>query len=194
MIGRYLERSKYNAVLMDNVEGGREATNKLIEWGHRKIGIITGPIETHTFYDRLIGYQMALKENNIEVQEDLIAYGEDFRQQNGVQGVTTLLGKNKNVTAIFACDDFIALGALNKLHELGIRVPEDISLIGYTDLPIAVQTMPPLTTMKVDRVALGEMVARLALDIMAGKIVKPVHIKMFAEVIVRESVKNLNNQ
>ena len=133
-----------DAVLLDNVKGGYDATAYLIALGHRRIGIISGPLSTTTGQGRLHGYYKALEEAALPIDPELVQMV-SFKRQSGIQAMEQLLAVRKPPTAIFASNNLHGEAAMFALRQRGIRIPEDISLIMFDDVPWASLTMPPLT-------------------------------------------------
>lgn len=130
-------------VSVDHVKGAYMATEHLIKLGHRRIGCITGPLILDDAKQRLAGYKKALRDNNIEIDESLIFEG-DYSLELGKSGGMYLL--DQDITAIFASNDFSAMGALTSIKERNLSVPQDISLVGYDDIAFAASLEVPLTT------------------------------------------------
>ena len=145
LVDRNLPGAGVDTLLVDNLGGGRQATRYLIELGHRRIGCITGPSTTTPSADRVTGYRRALQEAGIAVDEDLITRG-DFQFAGGYAGVQALLALPKPPTAIFACNDLMAMGAIAAGAASGRQVPTDLSIVGFDDSALAAYTTPALTT------------------------------------------------
>lgn len=132
-------------VLVNNEQGGYDATRYLIGLGHRNIACITGPSDVTPSADRVHGYRRALTEARITIREDYIVPG-DFRFRSGETAMTQLLRLDKLPTAVFACNDVMAIGALRALRNANLRIPDDISIVGFDDIPLASEITPALTT------------------------------------------------
>lgn len=117
-------------VVVDNIEGSYQATQHLVHLGHSEIGFITGPRGVTTGIERIEGYKRALQENGIEIRSELIVEG-DYRQNSGYRLAEKLMRRHKPPTAIFACNDLMAIGVLEWLEQRGMRVPEDVAVVGY---------------------------------------------------------------
>jgi LacI family transcriptional regulator len=131
-----------SSVCCDDQRGGYQATKYLLELGHTSIATIMGPENEECTMDRLEGYRQALLEADIEPEEILIAKG-DWTAKSGSQATQRLLVSGKSFSAIFAQNDRMAMGAIRALREAGMRVPQDISVIGYDDIPLASYFDPP---------------------------------------------------
>lgn len=144
LVDREVSGAIIDSVLVDNKTGGYQATNYLIELGHKRIGCIAGPSLLNPSAARVEGYQKALSKKNL-FHDDLIFMG-DFRAQSGSDAAKQMLDLDNPPTAIFACNDMMAVGALHATDEAGLNVPGDISIVGFDDIPLASFTKPPLTT------------------------------------------------
>ncbi|MFJ1755398.1 LacI family DNA-binding transcriptional regulator [Kitasatospora sp. NPDC088134] len=170
-----------------NWSGGLAATRHLIELGHRRIGIVTGPEDTLCALARLDGYRSALAMAGLPVDPDLIAYG-DFHAEGGLARATGLLELPDRPTAIFAGSDLQALGVLEAARVHGLRVPEDLSVVGYDDLDIAQWTSPALTTVRQPLREMAEQATRLILALRAGDApATPSRIELSTTLVVRSS-------
>jgi len=164
VVGRHPdERVSY--VDVDNVGGARMAVEHLIWLGHTRIATITGPLSMTGGEDRLLGYRQALEAHRLGVEERLIVEA-DYTEESGAIGVQRLLPLTP--TAIFAASDVMAIGALKALREAGIRVPQDMALVGFDDMSIASAIIPALTTVRQPIEHLGSMSADLLLNLLAS--------------------------
>jgi len=145
VVDRDLPGIDVDAVLVDNLSGGYQATEHLLNLGHRRIACITGPSETTPSADRVTGLREALRAAGLPVDESLIVRG-DFQFASGFQGAQALLTRPDPPTAIFACNDLMAVGCIAAAAELGYRVPAELSIVGFDDTTLASYTTPPLTT------------------------------------------------
>jgi LacI family transcriptional regulator len=150
-----------DVVAIDNVGGSTAITRHLLELGHRRIAYITGPDGRTTTTARLAGFRSALAEAGIEPDDDLLVHG-DFSRQAGRVAVERLLAAGHEFTAVLAANDLVAAGAANALRAAGRRVPDDVSLGGYDDLPTAVDVWPNLTTVHVPLEEIGRKAVELA--------------------------------
>lgn len=176
------ENHRVQTVGIDNFEGGYIATRHLIELGHRQILHVAGPATSSEANSRLRGYQRAMGEAGLEAP---VVQG-DWSSETGYRlGVELNLDKNAP-TAIFTANDHLALGLIKALVGRGLSVPEDISLVGFDDLPEAPYFNPPLTTVRQDFTQLGELAIKMLLSDLAGsKPKRPATIK--PQLILRES-------
>ncbi len=132
-------------VAVDNCCGAKQATQHLIDQGRRKIGIITGPLTWWEARERYTGWQAALHQAGLPTSSSLVFEGE-WTAASGEQGMRILLNQEPDIDAVFASSDQIALGALGTAHRLGRRVPQDLAIVGYDNIPESACFWPPLTT------------------------------------------------
>ena len=152
------------SVDVDNYEGGRRAAVHLLECGHRRVATVTGPEGLHATQARLDGFNDALRAAGVSPETVLVEASSEWGAQGGREATARLLDRQVEFTALFAHTDLIALGAMRELQSRGLRVPTDISLIGYDDHPIAAFLNPPLTTLRQPVGELGTHAAKLAFD------------------------------
>jgi LacI family transcriptional regulator len=167
MIDYHLPSVGMDTVVTDNRRGGRTVTEHLLELGHRNIAFVGGsPLDHGNFGERLQGYREALEAAGIAYDEKLVQSGD---MVGGYDSVLEVWDRVEGVTAVVGCNDANALAAMAALKDRGLRVPNDVSVVGYDDIPAARESDPPLTTMKVDRYAMGckaaqRLVAKLKKD------------------------------
>jgi LacI family transcriptional regulator len=146
-----------------NWQGAYEATQYLINLGHRRIGFITGLMGLSSAVERLEGYRAALSDHDIPVRSELIVEG-DFWSDGGYAAAEQLLSLSEVPTAIFASNDLSAFGAMEAIRERGFRIPEDISLVGFDDIPQASIVYPKLTTVRQPLDQMGRVAAKMLLE------------------------------
>lgn len=166
--GRNLHAESAIGFKIDNEYGAFLAVHHLIQLGHRRIAFVTGPDDHADAADRLKGYVRALTEAHIDIDQNLIAAG-NFHEMSGLIAVSHLLEQGQPFTAIFAANDLSAYGVRLGLYRKGIRVPEDISLVGFDDLPGSAYTAPPLTTIRQPIYEMGRLATHALLDLIEGK-------------------------
>lgn len=162
IIDREVESINTDSVLIDNLQGGYDAANHLLDLGHTRIGCIAGPSQVTPSGQRLQGFARALREKSVIVDEEIIVAG-DFRSQSGSEGLIHLMQTREPPTAVFACNDMMAIGAMSAARELGIEVPGRLSLVGFDDIALASLVIPKLTTIAQPKRELGEAGAKLLL-------------------------------
>jgi LacI family transcriptional regulator len=155
--------------------------------GHRRIAVITGPSRNHDARERLRGFRDALRAAGV-AGYDGDEYAGDFSESAGYAGAQQLAGSGQRPSAIFACNDAMAIGALGGLRDAGLRVPDDVAVAGFDDIPIARYVSPPLTTVRVSISRLGECAAeRLFRAIESAEGHTPVQEVLPTELVVRRS-------
>jgi LacI family transcriptional regulator len=169
-----------------NWAGGLAATEHLIELGHRRIGFVSGPPRLLCSRARLDGHRAGLEAAGIPADEALVVPG-DFYHESGFVGANALLDLADPPTAVFASSDQMALGVLEALRQRGLRVPEDISVVGFDDLPEVRWCPPPLTTVRQPLTEMGRMAARTVLRQMQGEETDSLRIELATELVVRAS-------
>jgi LacI family transcriptional regulator, galactose operon repressor len=160
LCGRHPVRA--DAVVPDNTVGAARLVRHLLANGHRRIAHISGPPNLSTTRDRIEGYLGALASYGIDSDPALVVQGE-FSREGGYAGAARLLDAGVEFTALFAANDLVAVGAIALLAERGLRVPEDVSVGGFDDVPVASDVTPALTTVRVPMVEMGRQSMRLAL-------------------------------
>lgn len=167
-----LEGVHLPSVDVDNRAAAARAVEHLTALGHRQIACITNaPLAYTAAADRLSGYRDALAAAAIEVDERLIVEG-DFDSTSGERAMRGLLALDDPPTAVFAASDVVAFGVLSALREAGLRVPADISVVGFDDIALAAYADPPMTTIHTPAFDLGEMAGRIVLDLVGGRTVR----------------------
>lgn len=180
---------KTDAVLLDNVRGGRECVRHLIQGGHSRIAIITGSLALQTGLERLRGYEEALREADIEVDRSLVLEG-DFRDESGYRLGKELLQRRVKPTAIFVCNGVMTLGVLKAFEELGVRCPEDIALATFDDLAVDRSFHPHLTAIVQPGYEIGARAATILMDRIEGKLTsEPFVVRIVPTLVVRESTR-----
>ena len=165
--GRSLKAPGLFALNFNNFEGGRLATQHLIDFGHRKIAFISGDLNHPDAKERLRGYRAAIENSNIEFRPEAVVCG-DYSEIGGFNAVNSLLASGNKYTAIFASNDQMAYGASLGLQRRSIRVPEDMSVVGFDDLPTSLFANPPLSTIHQPAYELGQLAASSMLQLLAG--------------------------
>ncbi|MFC9912549.1 LacI family DNA-binding transcriptional regulator [Streptomyces sp. NPDC059862] len=169
-----------------NWTGGMAATEHLLQLGHRRIGFIEGPPRLLCSRARLDGYRAALDVAGVAVDNALTVPG-DFYHESGFTGAGQLLDLDEPPTAIFAASDQMALGAIEALRRRGLRVPEDMSIVGFDDLPEVRWCAPPLTTVRQPLSDMGKLAARMLLDLARGVEPASPRVELATELVVRAS-------
>ncbi|MGA9332808.1 MAG: LacI family DNA-binding transcriptional regulator [Rudaea sp.] len=178
--------TRYSTLNIDNYGGAFAMTQHLIRCGYRKIALIGGPDGNFDASERLRGYRDAVAQSGEPIESN--TYGGDFTEESGYYASRQMLAMRNRPRAIFASNDMMAVGALFALNEAGVRVPEDIALVGFDDIPIAPFVSPPLSTVRVRIANLG----RSALEELATQLEEhdttPSPLRTFpCEIVVRAS-------
>jgi LacI family transcriptional regulator len=166
--------------------GGYNATEHLIALGHRRIGIVTGPLHLTTSRARLAGYREALEQVGIPVDPALICEG-NYLLGDGYRQTCTLLNLPDPPTAIFAGNDAQAAGVYQALYQHNVRIPDAMSVIGFDDVMYSAQMSPPLTTIRQPLVEMGKMAANMLLRLISGDPLDSNHVELSTSLVVRQS-------
>jgi LacI family transcriptional regulator len=169
----------------DSLRGGRLATRHLIGLGHRRIALLSGRTDLDSARLREQGFRTEMAKAGIPVQEDLLI-ATAFQPDLATEAARRLLTMANPPTAIFAANDIAALRAMEVAGELGLRIPEDLSLVGFDDIPDAAAASPPLTTVRQPLQKMGEEALRLLLDLLTG-VDSPRHVRLDVDLIERSS-------
>ena len=180
------ESVKTHFVGSDNFEAGRVATEHLLKLGHRRIAFLKGYHENPGAQERLKGYMNALLEFGISVEDDLMT-GDGFEFESGQRAISTLLDRHISFSALIASSDFAALGAVQELGRRGLRVPDDISLIGCGNLDFSAMVTPTLTTIDQHPLQLGRQAMHLLVDQIEGRAKASQKILVKPDLVFRES-------
>lgn len=189
LINRFVPELASSCIDIDNELGGKLATEHLIEMGHRQIACITGPLHKSDARGRLQGYRKALEEAGIEFDESLVIES-GFTEETGAIAMKKLLKRPHPFTAVFACNDHMAFGAFEVLHDAGFTIPQQISLVGFDDVLFARYLTPALTTVNFPI----EMMSFAAVELAIQKLHKSKHdvnFRLSPTLVVRESVHRL---
>jgi LacI family transcriptional regulator len=181
-----LEGDNVEVVMSDNEGGAIAAVRHLHDLGHRRIATITGMVDSRPGADRLRGYRAAVQALGLAYRDDYVAYG-DFYAESGREATANLLTLDEPPTAIFAAADMMAIGAIRAAAEAGLRVPEDLSIVGFDDIQLASHFNPPLTTMRQDKLGLGGAAGDALVARVAGDPDRPALRTLPVELVVRGS-------
>jgi DNA-binding LacI/PurR family transcriptional regulator len=173
-------------VTVDNVEGTRRGVEHLLGLGHRDVALLGGPSRHSTAKERGRGYEEALCAGGRPFRPELVHYG-DFREGGGYDGMTALMALPRRPTAVFVANNLMTLGAFRALHEAGIRIPEELALVGFDDMPWATSLNPPLTAVSQPSQEIGSAAADLLLDRIARPDRPIRHVILETTLVVRAS-------
>lgn len=180
-------QNPFDSVLIDNYNGAIMAVEHLIAQGHRHIGLIGSSEHSYpSIAERREGYLTALRRHGLRVE-----YIEDgaLDREDAIQATTRLMQRAPHLTAIFGCNDNVAIGALNALTQMGRRVPDDVSVVGFDDIDLAQEITPTLTSIHVDKVLMGAMALRALRDRAESPERAAVKMTITTQLIMRESVR-----
>ena len=181
-------------VITENFEAGRRAAEYFIQNGHKKFAYISGPSTKYTMasVERLDGFKNCLLANNIEFDDSYVGLCSSWFKEDGFEAMKELLTNHSYITAVFSSNDSIAVGAMNYCQSIGLRIPDDISFIGFDDEIVSSYCIPPLTTFRQKREEIAEVAAEILHNRLAGLPVSD-SVRISADFIERSSVKNLRN-
>ncbi|HET7375744.1 MAG TPA: LacI family DNA-binding transcriptional regulator [Anaerolineae bacterium] len=191
MNGRHPGNDRVNYVDIDNIASAREAVSHLFRLGRRRIGTVTGPHNMIAGADRLLGYTLALRDRGQAVDAELVVES-DFTETGGYYAMQRLMAHQPD--AVFVASDTMAVGVLQALREAGRRVPEDIAVVGFDDMPFAARTLPPLTTIRQPIQRSGELATETLIDMIQHPHAAPRRIILPTELVVRASCGAAQNQ
>ncbi|MGI6255750.1 MAG: LacI family DNA-binding transcriptional regulator [Acutalibacter sp.] len=194
MLDNWYENLPLTAVLIDNIDAASRAVRYLIQKGHKKIGHLKGSYAIRNFGFREEGYLRTLMENNLEYNPDY-TFCLTPSMEGAWQDMSAILQREPDLpTAFFADNDMIALGAMRALQQNGYSVPEDVSVVGFDDLPFCAISNPPLTTVKVENYRMGIAAVRCLMELVRDNMPCCVKMEVRSSFIERDSVRNLLDQ
>jgi LacI family transcriptional regulator len=182
-VGRYPDE-RVNYVDVDNARGARMATEHLLRLGHQRIATIAGPLGMMPGRDRLEGYRQALTSRGLPGDEKLITEA-DFTEEGGWAAMQRLLPQRPE--AAFVASDMMAIGAVKAIKEAGLRIPDDLAIVGFDDLPVASIVEPALTTIRQPIDRLGATAVEMLISLIEGTVEGPQHVILPAQLVVRDS-------
>lgn len=185
-VDRSMAKLKTDLVEVDNHRGAFEAVSHLLDKGHKHIGLIEGRSQVSTSRERRRGYLDALAERGITVRKELMRAG-DFKQESGRILANELLALRKPPTALFVCNNLMTVGALATIHQRGLRVPQDVAIVGFDDLPWAEALDPPLTVVRQPAYEVGRQAMELLLKRIMDPDRAPVTVRLLPELVTRSS-------
>ena len=188
LTGRQVVGDRLYSLDFDSTPGARLATEYLIRQGHRRIAFIAGSAGHLDAAQRLAGYKAALAAHRIPFSGKLVVPG-DYSDTGGHAALEQLLDSGVEFTAVFAANDQSAYGAMLALHRRGLKVPKDVSVIGYDDLPTSSFSIPPLTTVHRAIDEVGEAAAQAMIELLDGRL--PTAVVLAATLAIRESTRML---
>jgi LacI family transcriptional regulator len=187
LVNRTVDSTDAFAVITDDHAGALLAVDHLVGLGHERIAHIVGPERYSTGQARYRGFVDGMKAAGLKPERSMIGFTRTFTESEGARVFRKLLNDGKGFTAVFAGNDLLALGCYDVMAEAGIRCPEDISIVGYNDMPLLDKLRPPLTTIRVPQYELGKRASELVLDRLRDPSARPVTIRLEPQLIVRRS-------
>lgn len=184
LIGRHPSDPAVSYVDVDNRSSSRDAVLHLLRLGRRRIGLVAGPQTMISGYDRQQGYFDGLRSRGLQVNNDLVSEG-DYTETGGYMAAQRLIPHKPD--AIFASSDAMALGALRALRDAGLRVPEDVAVVGFDDMPFSSRTEPPLTTIRQPVYRMGVTAVEILLDLIDNPDSTPRRIVLPTELVIRST-------
>jgi LacI family transcriptional regulator len=193
LIDRRLDGAVVDSVFCDNAAGSYLAVNHLLDEGHREVAFLGGPMDISTTREREDGYKLAHQERGLAVDRNLIRYGE-FKYESGFQQMNEILNEGRRPTAVFAANDMLAIGANRAIEANNLKIPDDISLVGYDDILWAALEKPPLTTVAQPIYRMGMTACELLLERINGPEARePRQIVLKPELVIRQSTRREGN-
>ncbi|RAK07874.1 LacI family transcriptional regulator [Halanaerobium saccharolyticum] len=193
LVDNYLRSPIMDSIVSDNFNGAMQAVDYLIRMGHHKIAYAGGPNSHPSFEERYRAYKMEMLESDLEIQENFIKIKEDFSQDMGKELAKEFLKEKQLPTAIFAANDATAIGLLQTFNKYGVKVPADISIIGFDNIELTAFTTPKITTISIDKEGMGQEAARKLFDRIQNPEKKSTKSVITTELIERESVKKIKS-
>jgi len=184
LIGRHPTNDEVSYVDVDNYNGAKGAVAHLLRLGRKRVATIMGPQNKIEGVDRREGYRAALRERGISESSGLIIEG-DFTESGGYESTRRLLLHQPD--AVFAASDIMAVGALRAIRDAGRRVPDDIAVVGFDDIPLAARTDPPLTTVRQPIHRTGILAVETLIDLIEDPQLQPRRVVLTTELVVRKS-------
>jgi len=184
LVNRFEFRDRVSSIVSDDELGMRLAVDHLVSNGHRRIGHVSGPLGTSTGLLRRDGFSRAMAHHALPAH---IEEASHFTREGGVAPARALIGANAALTAIVAANDLLALGTFDAMRMLGLRCPDDISVVGHNDMPLVDLISPPLTTIRIGHREMGQGAARLLLKEIEARDGRVQHVILQPELIVRAS-------
>ncbi len=172
-------------VATTNIEGGRSATRHLIDNGRRRIAMLNGPHDFGCNRDRLAGYKSALQKAGLQFDPRLVV-DSDFKETGGASAMTALLAADPDLDGVFVANDVMAFGAMRALRNAGRRVPDDVAVVGFDDIPASAMTHPPLSTVRQPLYEMGRTAASMVMAAVRGESITK-RIELPTSLVVRES-------
>jgi DNA-binding LacI/PurR family transcriptional regulator len=176
-----------STIVTDDVNGAREATAYLLKTGHKRVGYLSGPSQRMSFKKREEGFRLAFKDAGMQVDERLVVFNEP--EEAGISWIKKIISYPEKPDAIFACNDITAILCINLLKENGIKVPDDMSVIGFDNIDLTEHFIPSVSTVDIDKEKMGMKAVELLLDRIQKRTGETERITFPVRLIIRDSVK-----
>ena len=188
LLDHHIENSSLDSIVTDNTKGTADMIKYLADLGHRQIGFLGATLEHGSFMERFEGYKAAMKKYRLEFNEDFVQTGLLW---NGYGIMEKMFRLQKLPTAIFACNDLMAIRAMAAIQDKGMKIPDEISIAGFDDIDMSQQIHPPLTTVRVEKEEMGKIGVRRLIQRMKNSNKRAEKITVPTELVVRKSCKAL---
>lgn len=192
IVGRPEEKDKYYWVNNDNIAASERVVDYLIEMGHKNIAMIVGDENYIMNEDRLQGYKNSFQKNNLEINEDLIVQSEKIDYQSIYMLSQKMIKEHPEITAFYGMSDTMSYTIMQAMNDMQMKIPEDVSIVGFNNNPMSKIVSPPLTTVDINIYLLGNKATELLIGVINGQIDKYQHTIVPTNIIERDSCKNLN--
>ena len=187
MVDNYIKDAQLSSIITDNVDGAYRAVSYLLDSGHRRIAYVAGHPSRYSFKQRADGYRKALAERGIKADEKLVLFNDG--EEPGYAWMNRIMEGAERPDAIFACNDVHAILAINMLKDKGLSVPDDVSVIGFDNIELTEHFIPSITTVEVNKEAMGIKAAEILTDIINSKKNRVEQVIFPAAIVARNSVK-----
>lgn len=191
LVDRFVSDVDVDYVLVDNKSGGDIAVQHLIDLGHKRIGCVLGLKKVLSSDARLEGYRQALNRNGIAYQEEFVYQG-NFQYKSGFEAAEKLLSKDNKPSAIFACNDLMAVGVVSNALERGFSIPDHLSVVGFDDIPLATYANPPITTINQPKYGMGALATEMLLQRMRNPQIETRREILDLKIVIRKSTAQFN--
>lgn len=191
LLDREMDEVHCDLVETAHLQGGLMATQHLIDLGHRRIACLAGPADLNPSAQRIEGWRTALAQSGLTDETADLLWHSDFSSQGGFATMQSILASRQPPTAVFVCNDLMCIGALSAAHEAGVRVPQDMSLIGFDDIELARFTSPALTTIAQPKHRIGVAAVDMLLERIQGGRVQARQVLLQPALIVRNSTAGI---
>lgn len=183
-IGRHPIDESINYIDVDNRSGAQQAVTHILRTGHRRVGVINGPEGTFHSWERFQGCKDAMRQRGLQLLPELVAQG-DFSDASGYHAMKQLLPHRPD--AVFVASDAMAFGCMRAIQDADLRIPQDIAVVGFDDIPAAAISKPPLTTVRQPIQRMGSLAAEILIDMIEHPSPQPRHLVLPTELVIRSS-------